>query len=89
MNESYTNVFKDVNRVLIVVAHPDDLEVFAGGLAARLIREGKEIRSVKVTNGNKGSRNSIVNAFELAKVRKQEDLISMNILRIKNHNSFF
>jgi LmbE family N-acetylglucosaminyl deacetylase len=45
----------ETGRVLVVVAHPDDAEFGAGGTVARLVREGREVTYVIVTNGNKGS----------------------------------
>ena len=43
------------DRVMVVAAHPDDPEFLAGGTVARLVKEGRELTYVIVTNGNKGS----------------------------------
>ena len=42
-------------RVMVVTAHPDDPEFGAGGTVAKLVKEGREVTYVIVTNGNKGS----------------------------------
>src|SRR2546428_12457917 len=44
-----------VQRVLVVTAHPDDSEFGAGGTVAKLVREGKEVTYLIVTDGSKGS----------------------------------
>ena len=43
------------DRVMVVTAHPDDPEFGAGGTVAKLVKEGREVTYVIVTNGNKGS----------------------------------
>ena len=42
-------------RAMVVTAHPDDPEFLAGGTVAWLVKEGREVTYVIVTNGNKGS----------------------------------
>src|SRR5512143_2237970 len=41
-------------RVLLVLAHPDDPEFFCGATLAKWAREGKEIRYLLLTCGDKG-----------------------------------
>lgn len=43
-----------MSRVLVLGAHPDDAEFFAGGLLASHQRAGSTIRLVSVTNGQSG-----------------------------------
>lgn len=57
-------------RVLAVGAHPDDLEILAGGTLARYVREGNEVVMCHMTTGNAGS---IVHAAdELVQIRSRE-----------------
>ncbi len=59
-------------RVMVVTAHPDDPEFGAGGTIAKLVKEGREVTYVIVTNGNKGSSNRGVTAEQLAPIRAEE-----------------
>src|SRR5260370_42607659 len=42
-------------RVLVIVAHPDDAESWAGGTIAKLVRAGAQVAYCVATNGDKGS----------------------------------
>lgn len=59
-------------KVLIVVAHPDDLESQAGGLIAHMERAGSEIHLFCCTSGDKGSSDRDMTSSRLAAIREQE-----------------
>jgi len=59
-------------RVLVIAAHPDDPEFLAGGTIGRLVREGREVSYVIVTNGNKGSGDRTVTSEQLVPIREAE-----------------
>jgi LmbE family N-acetylglucosaminyl deacetylase len=42
-------------QILIVSAHPDDMEIGMGGTVAKLVEEGAEITSLIVTDGGRAS----------------------------------
>lgn len=54
MKDSYGEIFNNLERILILFAHPDDAEIIFGGTIARLIKDGKKVRTVVATNGDKG-----------------------------------
>src|ERR1700754_1188708 len=57
-------------RVLAVGAHPDDLEILAGGTLARLAHDGHEVVMCHATTGNRGS--FVHTAEEIAAIRLAE-----------------
>ena len=57
---------------MIVVAHPDDSEFGAGGTAARLNREGKQVIVIQVTSGDRGSPDRDAIPAEVAATREAE-----------------
>jgi LmbE family N-acetylglucosaminyl deacetylase len=61
-----------IERVLVVTAHPDDPEFGAGGTVAKLVKEGREVTYVVVTNGNKGSGDRAMTPERLARIREEE-----------------
>lgn len=59
-------------RVLVVAAHPDDIEFGAAGTVARWIGEGTRVRYLLVTRGDKGSDDATLDAGQLAVIRERE-----------------
>jgi len=57
-------------NILFVGAHPDDIETFAGGTAARYAQEGHSLFFCVATNGNVGS--PTLSAEEIAAIRRKE-----------------
>jgi len=62
--------------VLAFGAHPDDVELSAGGTIAKLVLEGKSVAIVDLTRGELGSRGS-------ALIRSQESSAAADILGVK------
>ena len=60
------------DRVLVVAAHPDDIEFGAAGTVARWVDEGAEIRYLLVTRGDKGSDDAAADPVQLGARREQE-----------------
>jgi LmbE family N-acetylglucosaminyl deacetylase len=59
-------------RVLAVMAHPDDIEFMAGGTVARWARAGAELHYCLLTDGNSGSRDPNASPAALAEIRRAE-----------------
>ncbi len=70
-------------RVLVVEAHPDDIEWYAGGTIARLARDGAEITYVICTEGNRGSYNPDDDPVAIAATRKVEQRAAAEFLGVK------
>ncbi len=72
----------EFREVLVIIAHPDDAELSAGGSIARWAREGATVRTVVCTNGDKGTKDD-VSPFDLAKTREAEQLEASRILGVR------
>jgi len=60
------------SRVLVVAAHPDDIEFGAAGTVARWIDAGARVRYLLVTRGDKGSDDPGVDPRQLGLLRERE-----------------
>jgi LmbE family N-acetylglucosaminyl deacetylase len=60
------------DRVLVVAAHPDDVEFGAGGTVARWTGEGATVRYLLVTRGDKGSDDPDADVDALVETRERE-----------------
>jgi LmbE family N-acetylglucosaminyl deacetylase len=60
-------------RVMVVVAHPDDMEFSSAGTVAKFIREGREVVLVQCTSGDKGTARRDITSEELAALREEEE----------------
>lgn len=85
--DTYSAIFGNKERIMFVFAHPDDLEIYAGGTVARLVNDGKKVRLIKMTTGNKGSRQEDVTETELTSLREKEDCDALLKLGLKLEDS--
>lgn len=89
IKDSFEEVFADKNKVLVVVAHPDDNEIICGGIVARLLDDGKKVRVVVMTNGGKGTRDRLdISEVEFAKIRIEEQKRAGRELGLKDEAMF-
>lgn len=71
-------------NILIVSAHPDDMEIGMGGTAAKLIEEGAEVTSLIVTDGGRASNPFGWTEQQMAAERRSEALRAAEILGLKD-----
>jgi LmbE family N-acetylglucosaminyl deacetylase len=69
-------------RVLVVAAHPDDIEFGAAGTVARWVAEGTSVRYLLVTRGDKGSDDPSADSVELAELRQREQRDAAAVLGV-------
>jgi LmbE family N-acetylglucosaminyl deacetylase len=67
-------------RVLVIVALPDDAESRAGGTVAKLVRNGAQVAYCIVTNGDKGSGDRSMTPERLAAIRQEEQRNAARVL---------
>jgi LmbE family N-acetylglucosaminyl deacetylase len=62
----------EIERVLVVNAHPDDSDFGASGTIAGWVKKGIKVSYVMCTNGDQGGESSGISQNEMAKTRQKE-----------------
>jgi LmbE family N-acetylglucosaminyl deacetylase len=75
--------FVDTQRLIVIAAHPDDLETMCGGTIYQLAQRGVAIFSVNCTLGDIGAQDASLNRPKLAATRLQETEAAAEILGIR------
>lgn len=74
--------FPDVQRVLAVFAHPDDVDFGAGGTVARWVADGLEVEYVIITRGDAGGFDNTPRE-EMPALREAEQRAAAAVLGVK------
>jgi LmbE family N-acetylglucosaminyl deacetylase len=74
----------EIKRVLVVTAHPDDLDFGAGGTIAGWTDNGIEVSYCILTNGDQGGEDPTVPREEMPKIRQREQREAGKILGVSN-----
>jgi LmbE family N-acetylglucosaminyl deacetylase len=74
----------EIQRVMVVFAHPDDGEFGSAGTVARLTRAGKKVVYVVVTDGSKGSSDPEMTTERLIATRQEEQRKAGRILGLED-----
>lgn len=74
----------EIERVMVVFAHPDDAEFGSAGTSARLAKDGKEVFYAVVTDGSKGSSDPDMTPARLIKTRQDEQCEAARILGVRD-----
>ena len=69
-----------VSRILVVVAHPDDIESWCAGTVCRFVDAGKHVCYVLCTSGDKGTSDPTLTIEQVAEIREAEQLEAGRIL---------
>jgi LmbE family N-acetylglucosaminyl deacetylase len=73
-----------LERVLVIVAHPDDIESWCGGVVARFSSLGKQVAYVLCTSGDKGTNDPSQTPQQVAARREAEQLEAAHVLGVEN-----
>lgn len=76
--------WNEIERALVVVAHPDDAEFGSAGTAAKMASEGKDVFYVIVTDGSKGSSDPEMTPERLTEIRTGEQCEAARITGVKD-----
>src|SRR5258706_9915213 len=71
-------------RVMVVMAHPDDIEFSCAGSIARWIREGAEVCYVLATSGDVGINDPKVSKQEAIRIREAEQIAAAAVVGVKD-----
>jgi LmbE family N-acetylglucosaminyl deacetylase len=82
MKSDGKNDFLQPERVLFIVAHPDDPEFGSGGTTARWVRGGAQVTYVIVTDGGKGSNDPGIAGEQLVQIRQAEQQAAAQVLGV-------
>ena len=72
----------DPLRVLVITAHPDDIEFACAGSVARWVDEGAEVTYVIVTDGSTGTLDTDLVGQRLADVRREESIQAAKVVGV-------
>ena len=73
----------NLQRAMVVVAHPDDAEWGCSGTVALWCRDGVEVVYVICTDGGKGTDDPDMTSERLAKIRREEQMAACEVLGVK------
>ena len=75
-----------MKRVLLISAHPDDMEIGMGGTAAKLAQAGHSLMSVVITDGRRSPDPDSIGEEAMARLRKAEGQRACSVLGIGETN---
>ena len=75
--------WRGVERVLVIMAHPDDPDFSCAGTATQMARQGIEVTYMILTNGDKGNHNPLVTRNQLILMRKEEQRAAADLCGVK------
>lgn len=71
-----------LDKVIVILAHPDDPEFFCGATIAKFAREGKHVRYCLLTCGDKGSDDPEMTHDQLCAIRHEEQTSAARVLGV-------
>ena len=74
---------EELNRVMVIAAHPDDPEFGCGGTIAKWAADGREVTYVLLTSGDKGSHDPAIRPGQLATQREEEQRNAADVVGVK------
>jgi LmbE family N-acetylglucosaminyl deacetylase len=77
-------------RVLVILAHPDDPEFFCGASVARWTKTGHHVEYCLLTCGDKGTKDRTIETKKLCGIRQEEQraaaaILGVNIIHFLNY----
>lgn len=82
--EAVTDRADEVERALVVVAHPDDAEFWAGATIALWAASGVEVSYLVLTDGDAGGGDPATDRDDIPRIRRAEQQESASLLGVKD-----
>lgn len=71
-------------KILVVLAHPDDPEFFCGATTARWVKAGHHVSYCVLTCGDKGTKDLSIGSNKLCSIRQQEQRAAAKVLGVED-----
>ena len=75
---------KSCSKVLVITAHPDDVDFGAAGTIATLTKLGVEVTYCITTDGHQGGEDASISRDEMRKIRRIEQSAAGQVLGVNN-----
>jgi LmbE family N-acetylglucosaminyl deacetylase len=82
-DEAVADQWETPQKILVILAHPDDPEFFCGATVARWTTTGHEVRYCLLTCGDKGTKDKDLSSSALCSLRQSEQKAAAAILGVK------
>lgn len=76
--------WEEPQRIMVVLAHPDDPEFFCGGSIARWTNTGHSVSYCLLTCGDKGTKDRDLSSEELCRMRREEQKAAAGVLGVRH-----
>jgi LmbE family N-acetylglucosaminyl deacetylase len=75
-------VTDEIERVLVVVAHPDDVDFSSAGSIARWTSEGRQVSYCIATDGDAGGSDASISRVDMARLRRREQTAAAAVVGV-------
>jgi LmbE family N-acetylglucosaminyl deacetylase len=84
MTEEHPGTWLEKQKILVILAHPDDPEFFCGATLAQWAKAGHVIDYYLLTCGDKGASNPETHPSDLCATRHSEQRAAANIIGVRD-----
>ncbi len=82
--EEQPGVWQNPQKILVILAHPDDPEFFCGATMAKWARQGHEIHYLLFTCGDKGFNDATATSEQICGIRHEEQRAAASVIGVKS-----
>lgn len=76
--------WENPQKILVLLAHPDDPEFFCGATLARWCRAGHQVSYCLLTCGDKGTADRSISSEQLCQIRQEEQRAAARVIGAEN-----